>query len=396
MVKYLPKFGWQPYVLGGGLKRDSNPYIFKARYFDPFQFGQRHRESMKKYLGINKRTLNIENQIAKHNSPKSFWPLSEVRMPDKYMFWIWPAVKLGKKLLRSEKFDIIYSSSGPASSAIVASILQSHAQLPWVAEFRDLWSDNHVDRRKAFISKIDSYLEYKCLENCSALVTVSDLLKRDLLDRHRKTTYVIYNGYDEDDYPPMADLTRKLTLTYTGRIYAGKRDPTVLFKAIATSHKTKKINPDILQVQFYGSGQEIIKALTKKYGVEHYVYLGGVVSYKESLLRQCESWILLLLEWDNPLAKGVLTGKLFEYLGAKRPILSIGYKEGSLGKLLTETRTGVVLNDPKDIEHFLLSCIEKYSEQDWSIGFVPNEEAIAMYSRRNAAEKLSKVFSSLA
>ena len=216
------------------------------------------------------------------------------------------------------------------------------------------------------------------------------------MNRHKKTTHVIYNGYDEDDYPPRVDLTRKLTLTYAGRIYAGKRDPTVLFKAIAASRKTKRINPDILQIRFYGSGQEVIRALTKKYGVEDYVYLGGDVSYEQSLLRQCESWILLLLEWDNPLAKGVLTGKFFEYLGAKRPILCIGYKEGSLGKLLTETRAGIVLNDQKDMEKFLLSCIERYTEHDWSLGFMPNQGAIAMYSRRNAAEKLSKVFSSLA
>ena len=399
MIKYLPEFGWEPYVLGGGSEEDSNPYIFKPKYFDLFQFGKRVRDTIRSYLRrsdyYNKEDMNIEDIIGKYNSPKGLWPLSEVRMPDKYMFWIWPAIRLGKKLLKREKFDLIYSSSGPPSSVIVASILQRYARLPWVAEFRDLWSDNHVDRRREFINKIDSYLENKFLQNCSTLVTVSGPLKDQLLNRHRKNTYVVYNGYDKDDYPIKVNLTRKLTITYTGRIYPGKQDPKPLFEAITNLSKKGQINPDFLEISFYGTEQEIIKTLAKRYGIERYVFWGGLIPHEQALIKQKESWLLLLLEWNDPSAKGVLTSKLFEYLGAKRPILSIGYEEGSIRKIITETGIGVVLNNPKDIENFLLLCIERYIKSDRFLGFIPNEEALASYSRRKAAEKLSRIFFSL-
>lgn len=398
MLKYLPKFGYQPYILGGGLEKDNNPYIFKPEYFDPFRFGKRGRDIIRKTLKgdsyHNKKNVDVEREIQKYSKPKGFWPLSEVRMPDKYMSWIWPAIRLGKRLLKREKFDIIYSSSGPASSAIVASILQRYSHLPWVAEFRDLWSDNHVDRRNKFVSKIDSYLEDRFLQNCSAIVTVSEPLREQLLNRHKKNVYVIYNGYDEDDYPERENLTKKLTITYTGKIYPGRRDPAPLFEAMAILSKDKKITPDILQVRFYGPEQEIIKALVEKYGIKDYLHLGGVVSYEESLSRQYESWILLLLEWNDPLARGVLTGKFFEYLGAERPILCIGYSEGSIAEILEETGTGKILNNPVDIERFLIWCTAEYKKGNNSLGFIMND-SILNYSRRKAAENLSKVFSSL-
>lgn len=398
MLKYLPRFGYQPYILGGGLGKDSNPYIVKPRYFDPFQFGKKCRDigrrSLRKNFHHNQKNVKVEEEIQKYDKLKSLWPLSEVRMPDKYMFWIWPAIRLGKQLLKREKFDIIYSSSGPASSAIVASKLQRYSQLPWVAEFRDLWSDNHVDLRIPVVHKLDSWLEDKILKSCNALVTVSEPLKECLERKHSKPTYVVYNGYDEDDYPKKADLTKKLTLTYTGTIYPGKRDPSHLFAAIASLSKDKKITPDIFQVRFYGPNQMIIKALAEKYGIKGYIYIGGTISYEESLARQCESWILLLLEWNDPSAKGVLTGKFFEYLGAKRPILCIGYNEGSIGKILKETEAGKILNKSADIERFLIRCIYEYKKGNDSLGFMMRDSALN-FSRRTAAENLSKVFSSL-
>jgi len=398
MLKYLLEFGYQPYILGAGLKKDRDPYIFKPKYFDPFQFGKRGRDIIRKTFKEdsyhNNKNVNVEREIKKCNKPRGLWPLSEVRMPDKYMFWIWPAIRLGKHLLKTEKFDIIYSSSGPASSAIVASMLQRYSHLPWVAEFRDLWSNNHIDLRKPIIHKFDSWLEDKVLKNCNVLVTVSESLKECLEKKHGKLTYVVYNGYDEDDYPKRENLTKKLTITYTGKIHPEKQDPAPLFEAIANLFKDKKITPDILQVRFYGPEQEITKALVQKYGIKDYVHLGGVVSYEESLSRQCESWILLFLEWNDPLVKGVLTGKFFEYLGAKRPILCIGYNEGSIGKILEETGAGKILNSPGDIERFLIWCVGEYKKGNNLLGFIMND-SVLNYNRRKAAENLSKVFSSL-
>lgn len=398
MLKYLPQFGYQPYVLGGFSGENGNPYVLKPKYFDPLQSAKKSRDAIIRYLKGDsiKKNGDLKNSLERHKSPRGLLPLSEVRMPDKYMFWILPAIKLGRQLLDNKEFHIIYSSSGPASSAIVASALQRYSNIPWVAEFRDLWSENHIDIRKKSISRIDSYLEDRTLRNCSAFVTVSDPLKEKLVKSHEKSTYVIYNGYDEDDYPINTELTDKFTISYTGRTYPGKQDPSTLFQAVADLDKAGKITPDHLQIRFYGPDQkEVIQPLADKFGIGKYLHLGGLVPHKESLLRQSESWLLLVFEWNDPSEKGILTGKLFEYFGAGRPILSIGREGSSVKEKLLETGAGIFLNEPESIKTFLLSCLDKYKKGDRSLGFAIKDENASIYSRKNAAKRLSEVFSLL-
>ena len=399
MLKYLPQFGYQPYWLGGVPGENSNPYIFVPKYFDPLQFAKKSGDILNKHL--NKESVSvssrISNSLENHSLSRGLLPLSEVRTPDKYMFWIPPAIKFGRQLLDRKKFDIIYSSSGPASSAIVASILQRRSNIPWVAEFRDLWSENYFDIRKEPINTIDSYLGDWTLKNCSAFVTVSEPLREKLIKRHGKRAYVVYNGYDEDDYPINPDLTDKFTITYTGRIYPGKQDPSFLFQAIAELDQANIITPDDLQIRFYSPEytNKEIQPFINKYKIDRYVYFGGLVPYKESLLRQMESWLLLIFEWNDPAEKGNLTGKFFEYLGAKRPILSVGYKGSSIEEKLKETEAGIFLGNPEDIKAFLLSCIDMYKKGEGKLGFSIKSEKVAVYSRKNAAEQISHIFSSL-
>jgi hypothetical protein len=394
-LKYLPQYGYQPYVLAGGHTNYTIPYVFRPRYLDPYTIGKILYKNL--YSKKNDKVFyDLEKIYTKYNILKGLFPLSEVRMPDKFIFWVIPAILLGIKLLNKEKFDLIYSSSGPPSSAIVASILQRYSGLPWIAEFRDLWSDNPHDLRKIFIHNIDSWLERQTLKNCNAIVTVSEPLKETLERKYSKPVYVIYNGYDEEDYPHQdVPLTDKFTITYTGKIYIGKRDPSLLFEAVSDLDKEKKITPDILEIRFYGTEQDVIRSLSIKYGIENYVNLGGIVSHKESLLKQKESWLLLILEWIDPLARGILTGKIFEYLGARRPILCICYKESVIKTIIETTSAGIVVDNKQQIKDFLNDAIRKYAQKDTSLGFKFNINQIEQYSRRKASEKLSNIFSKI-
>lgn len=397
-LKYLPQYGYQPYVLAGGYNKVDIPFIFRPKYLDPYHIGKKFKNALRKSKSKKIENLEIdpkglEKLIEDSNKPKGLFSLSEVRMPDKFIFWILPAIYLGVELINREKFDLIYSSSGPPSSSIVASILQKYSKLPWIAEFRDLWSDNPYDLRKSFFHKIDNWIEHQVLRNCDAFVTVSEPLREFLEKKYSKPTYVIYNGYDNEDYPQNITLTEKFTITYTGKIYIGKRDPSLLFESVSALHKEGIITPEILEIRFYGTEQDVLQYLSKKYEIEEYVHLGGSISYKEALLRQKESWLLLLLEWVNPSAKGILTGKVFEYIGARRPILCIGYKESAIKDLLEETGMGIVLNNTEELREFLISALDKYRKQDKSIGFSFSESAILRYSRKKASEELSKIFS---
>jgi hypothetical protein len=390
-LKYLPNFGYQPYILSGGNEYYDSPFVFRPKYLDPYII----LKYLYKIITSNNNNYFITKYNLNQNKPKGLFPLSESRMPDKFLFWILPAVILGKRLISKISFELIYSSSGPPSSAIVASFLQKHSGLPWIAEFRDLWSDNPYDLRKPLIHKIDSKIEIKTLHNCSAIVTVSEPLKEILARKYNKNIYIIHNGYDEDDYPNEINLTEKFTITYTGKIYPGKRDPSALFNAVAEMHKENIIQPNIFEIRFYGKELDQINYLKTKYNVDNYVNINGYLTYKESLKKQKESWLLLLLEWNDPLAKGTLTGKLFEYIGARRPILCICYENSSIKTVLSKTGSGIILNSKEHIKEFLTKCLRKYYEKDESLGFQINKMEIEKYSRKKASQELSRIFSEL-
>jgi len=390
-LKYLPQYGYQPYILAGGHISSNTPFVFRPRYLDPYLIGKEIYKNL--YSKKNDQVYyDLEKIYTKYNMPKGLFPLSEVRMPDKFLAWILPAVILGMKLLNKEKFDLIYSSSGPPSSAIVASILQRYSGLPWIAEFRDLWSDNHHDLRKTIIHNIDNWIERQTLKNCNALVTVSEPLKETLERKYSKPVYVIYNGYDEEDYPQDVPLTNKFTITYTGKIYIGRQDITPLFKAVKSLYMRGLITQDLFQIRFWGDDGNYIKTLAKKHDIEKFVFYGGRIFYMDSLLKQKESWMLLLIGWKGHLAEGVLTGKLFDYLGAQRPILYIGEIGGEAQRILEDTGMGKFLSKYEDIENFLINCIDKYLKSDRMLGFIGPNENLIKYSRRYNAKILSRIF----
>jgi hypothetical protein len=320
-------------------------------------------------------------------------PLSEASLPDKYMTWVMPAIRRGKRLLDMHKFDLIYSSSGPPSSALVAWRLQKYACIPWIAEFRDLWSENPYDESNRYLKKMNEYIELRVLRQCACLVTVSEPQKDQLQRMHGKDVYVVYNGYDQDDYPETSTLTDKFTITYTGKIYLGKRDPSSLFKALSLLDDEGIINADSLVMRYYGSDNDIIAGIAAKYGVTKYIHHGGVISYRESLQRQSESWMLLLLEYDHVCAEGTLPGKFFEYLGSRRPILCCGYEKGVIKTIISDTQAGIVTNNPEVIKSLIMKCMTYYRRRDKQLGFNMDEDAIMKYTRRTSALKLSQIIS---
>lgn len=143
------------------------------------------------------------------------------------------------------------------------------------------------------------------------------------------------SGYDIEDITNnnTPKNQEKLNFTYAGSLYGGKRDPKLLFKGISELIHENKINPLLLSLDFYGDNFGLKETATE-YGIEDLVNIHGTIPHEEVLKKQKESKALLLLSWNNKKEEMFLPGKIYEYLAAKRPVLSIGYKEGSLKDLI--------------------------------------------------------------
>ncbi|MGB9885737.1 MAG: glycosyltransferase [Moorellales bacterium] len=321
----------------------------------------------------------------------SLLPLSYTRLPDRFIGWLPSGVTAGVRLIRKYSVRAIYSSSGPVASSLIACVLNAVSGRPWIAEFRDLWSQNHLETRKPPIQSVEEALERLVIRRARTIVTVSEPLAEVLRTLHRRRRVVVIpNGYDENDYTERVSLTAAFTLTYTGNIYTGKRDPSPLFRAIARLDQEGSISPVSFQVRFYGSQLGNVSQLVHKYGVNRYVLIGGHLPYREGIRRQIESSALLLLEWDHPSAKGVLTGKLFEYLGAKRPIIALAAKGGAIHKLLDETGAGVVSNDPDELYNILRNWYLQWLRGDQTLGVQYKVDRLLAYERSRQAQALAE------
>ena len=276
-----------------------------------------------------------------------------ISIPDKHIGWYFHAVHESKRTINAGWVpDVIFASATPYTSLMIAKNISKYFGIPWVGELRDLWADNHY----GYGWWVDRKIEQLTLKTASALVTVSNPLNEILQKKYPKIKVsTILNAYDKKDFSNEYEIksNSKLNIVYTGAIYSGKRDPSPLFEAL-NLHKSLQ---NFFNIDFYGNDLGYVSSLIEKYNLHDCVKVHGSVSRNEALQYQKKSSVLLLLTWDNPNEKGVLTGKLFEYIGSSKPILSIGAIEDTASTLIKENSFGVATNTPEEIVQFLQSII---------------------------------------
>jgi glycosyltransferase involved in cell wall biosynthesis len=273
--------------------------------------------------------------------------------------WIKTAIPAGRQLIKEWKPQIIFASAPPNTGLVVASRLARAHGIPWVADFRDLWTDNPYYSEPSWRKRIDGILERRVLRRAAGLVTVSPIWGDQLRRRHGKDAIVVYNGYAEEDFPPFApraDPKGILTIRYMGSIYRGFRDPSALFSAIA-------LLPDQLRgrvkVEFFSDAGDAVLDAAAAHRVGSAVDAKPRVPYRRALALQMEADVLLLLQSSDQRDEGNLPAKLFEYLYARRPILLIGYERGIAARLVIERGAGLVSNSPIKIRDQLRRWYEE-------------------------------------
>ncbi|EPY00512.1 glycosyltransferase [Magnetospirillum fulvum] len=310
-------------------------------------------------------------------------------IPDNHFGWYLPARKAANKIIRSWRPDLIFASASPVTGLIVAHSLSRQHGIPWVAELRDLWTDNHYYAFPLWRRKIDQVLEKRVLGSASLLVTVSQPLADIIGTKTGKPTMVVTNGFDPADFPTDVEPPNDnyLTIRHMGTIYPGRRDPTPLFQAL------KLLGPlaDRVRISFHGRLQPGLGQIIQDMDVCHSVEMLPEVSYRDSLRLQKNSDVLLLLLWNAPAEYGVFTGKLFEYIGARRPILCLGLERGVAPDLIRERQVGCVATDAEAIAAQLRIWIETKDR----LGRIPAPPDVQLQGlhRSDQFAKLEKEFS---
>lgn len=327
-------------------------------------------------------------------------------VPDRQVGWIVPAVRRLLAVRDGWRPDVIVASGPPFSGFLVARALAGRLAVPWVADYRDLWTVGNEywgygqsRPRRA----IDRRLERWLLRSARSCVTISEPLAKTLRLTFGTETHVVMNGIDPrpvgGDTPapavPPSPLwspapASLLTLAHTGVIYPGKRDPGPLLAALGLLGEDR----ERVRVVLTGAETRVAREAVEQSGTADVVTVTGQVPVAESWRVQAEADVNVLLMWNDPRDAGTVPGKLFDYLVARRPILMIGHPDGVAAEIIRSRSAGVVLAEPRDIAGQLRSWLAA-KDRYGTIPALP-DSVLDGLSRRDQLERFLTLLTDIA
>ncbi len=291
--------------------------------------------------------------------------------------WIPIAFNRARKLMDENNVDIVMSSSSPFSSHLVAREVSKVYGIPWVADYRDLWSLNHA--RLGEPNPLQEKFESHLLDSASAATTVTAGLASELKSLFPGPISVVHNAFNSMTTTWKTTFSLPLVISYTGSIYEGFQNYGTILKVL------EQINKDNVYatITFVGPSIHFISDYYKsqRRDVPSFVNLMNAVDRDLAHKIQRDADLLLVLNWDDPNQKGVESTKLFEYLGAGVPILSTGGFGGdAIERILKETSTGFYAHDELETYNYIERIL-----QDLKQGYIRNNVAVGKYSIKNQA-----------
>jgi hypothetical protein len=397
LTKYLPEFGWDVVVVTTrlpGYTRPANKVI---------ETDSRDRlTEWKRRFGLDP-TEGLHEQVGLPISTRPNRSLPHTRVirllktiltfPDSNTAWISLAKKAVQEYEGRQKLDMIITSSPPISCMLLGRRLKTLLGKPWIADFRDLWADGITNSP---LKPLKAQVERRALTYADALITVSDEWAARLHKRYSdKPVFSITNGYDPDEFSqPDPPLTERFTITYTGHLYSGHRDPSPLLHAIRDLIDEGILPVANLCLRFYGPLEPWLPAVVRRCELEVITEVCDSVPREQALKLQRESHILLLLGWDDPRETGGHTGKLFEYLGSKRPILAVGGSPGAQTQVLRRTKAGIHVQSDRELKDFLVAAYAEFARTG-GVCYQGDANEVKQYTHREMARKFATVLNSV-
>ncbi|OEH85466.1 hypothetical protein BHU72_05105 [Desulfuribacillus stibiiarsenatis] len=425
MAKYLRDYGWEPHVLTvtedvyfaskDFSLLDELPegiYIHRAQQWDPLgkmqpvpstkpagtstkqaavvsgNQNQRNKNEVTQTTSWKRRIINTIKPILKGIK-------NRVLIPDDQILWYKHAVEVGTSVVKEHNIQAIFSTSGPNTNHLVALSIKNQTSIPWIADFRDPWTDNMHRSGIWWREKLESILERKVVKNADCIMTVTESFLRGFEKKYRtliQSGAVVHNGYDISDYKqlpsdhlsssevtnpknsvkdyPTKEIDRveskkeKMKLAYTG-IFYNKRNPRLLLRTLQELIHKGDIDANHIELHFAGifdyPGQSANWDAVVSAGLQNQVVLHGQLPHKKALSLLANSDLLLLIADTDENAGAYIPGKLFEYIAIGKPIFALSH-QGESADIISSLGNGVVIN-PTDLAAMKLSLVQMY--QHW-------------------------------
>ena len=401
--KYLREYGWEPVIYtpenpeapanDNSLEKDipEGITILKRPITEPYT-------AYRRFVGMKpgeKVNAGFLQEKEKPGLAEGFavWLRGNFFIPDARRFWIRPSVKYLSDYLKNNPVDAIVSTGPPHSMHLIALNIHTKHNIPWLADFRDPWTGidfYHQLKLTWFADRLHHKLEKKVLASATAVTVISrDMINefRNLLNREYK---LVTNGFDEQDLSPLPleQLDEKFTVSHIGSINA-TRNPIQLWRVISQLVQENKEFAAALQIKLVGKVDiGVLKSIDDS-NLSGYLSSIAYMPHQDVMQEIQKSQVLLLLINNTPNAKGILTGKIFEYLGSGRPVISIGPEDGDASVILSDAGAGETADYENEarMKEILNDYFALYREKLLK----SNMDNRLKYSRKVLASEIAKI-----
>ena len=400
-VKYLLRNDWEVVILT--TKKSASGIIQEADH-PIFEKCKVYRSNIIEPVGLlssghkkKEKTSNPSIFYRKNTSwisKLAVWARLNLMVPDAKFTWKWFAVPLGKKIIRQENPDIILSTSPPPTTNLVAKKLADWSKLPWVADFRDPWTniyyyDDNPQSKRA--KKKNRKLEAAVLDKADHITVVNNgfFPENNIQDKVTRIT----NGFDPDhiiDNTEQIVANSKFTIRYFGSMKINQKPDSLI-------HALKKIeesNPEIannIAFEFYGNIDPDIQIQLKKTSSKIKFSFSNYISHEEMINLAVQSDLLLLTIGKSKNSKFALSTKVFEYMISRKPVLGIGPIDGAASDLVQKTNIGEFFdhNDDEGVYRFIQRVYD--ASQNGEILFEQDQDEVEKYSFNNLSARLTEI-----
>lgn len=404
-AKYLPDFGWKPIIytpenpsyplLDETLMKDvpENIEMVRTKIWEPYQLAEKLNKSNKKFKAG-------QFDVGKNQSWKSklsIWVRGNFFIPDARVFWVKPSVTFLEKYLKENKIDTIVTSGPPHSLHLIGLGLKNKMpDLKWVADFRDPWTEisyyKHLKLTKSSDKK-HRQLESAVFKNADITLATS-YTDAENFRKAGANAFCITNGFDESDSSKKAgenknsQIEKAFTLSYIG-VLEQLRNPENLWKALDELVKENAEFAADFKLKFVGRIDDKILHSIENSSLKNHILNLGYLAHGKAVEEMQNSDMLLITNFPNEASKGIIPGKIFEYLASGKQILSFGPDKADVAKILEETQAGKHFSyqDTENIKKFILEKYELWKNDN----LIENTQHIEQFSRKNLTQQLTEV-----
>jgi glycosyltransferase involved in cell wall biosynthesis len=354
-VRYLRDFGWEPVVytaldseypvIDASLAQEipAGVEVIRQPIWEPYKLYKRFT-GQKKEQRVVSGFLNDQKPSLSRRI--SMWIRGNVFIPDARKFWIKPSIGFLVDYLKTHPVDAIISTGPPHSMHLIARGVKRKTGLSWIADFRDPWTN--IDFYKelqlsAWADRKHHRLEKSVVTEADRVVVVGNVMREEFEEISGRPVDVITNGYDEADVQPQPKASRdpKFSMLHIGLLNQ-HRNHEAFWVALRELKAEMPGFAEDLDVRLVGKADVAASESIARNGMESQVSMVEYLPHREAVVQQGRAQVLLLSINNTPNARGVITGKIFEYLASGRPILCIGPVDGDAAHIIHAAQAGLV------------------------------------------------------